>query len=124
MFFLLFRGENLGSSASQWGSGITSSLKTSILNIINQGQIYYGTNYEDHSKYISSELSKIDYGSWSVFLIPSLTLNKTTDAQIRGFGTYFYVLQQKYAILYSECLFNSALSHIIIKVVSPIYQYI
>lgn len=114
----------MGSSASQWGSGITSSLKTSILNIINQGQIYYGTNYEDHSNYISSELTKIDSGSWSVFLIPSLTLNKTTDAQIRGFGTYFYVLQQKYAILYSECLFNSALSHIIIKVVSPIYQYI
>lgn len=114
----------MGSSASQWGSGITNYLKTSILNIIGNGEIFYGTNYEDHCNYISSELSKIDYGSWSVFLIPSMTLKTTTDAQIRGFGTTFYVLQQKYAILYSECPFNSALSHIIIKVGPTFQQYI
>ena len=105
----------VGSSYSQWGSGISQGMKSSIISIINQGQLYYGSDYEKHATYISTELSKLDSGTWNVILIPNMKLKGPSDIGYRGFYGSLCVLEQKYAILFEECIYTTKLSHIIVK---------
>ena len=87
-FNQLLRSQMVGSSYSQWGSGISQGMKSSIISIINQGQLYYGSDYEKHATYISTELSKLDQGTWNVILIPKMKLKSSSDQYLRGFTTF------------------------------------
>lgn len=42
--------------SAYWGSGMTEQLKSVILRAIDDGQVFYGNDYEKHADYISKTI--------------------------------------------------------------------